>query len=121
MLISDFRHFTTAITSCVKVFLVYLYVIIHIITIFKGTAMKHIETIKKKRDRLIQKLTTYNEVVSGNLTKGAVPPGSGKFYWRITWKENQKSKILYVRPEELTMLRKGINQFSQMKKTIKQI
>jgi len=38
--------------------------------------MKHIETIKKKRDRLIQKLTTY----SGNLTKGAVPPGSGKFH-----------------------------------------
>jgi len=74
--------------------------------------MKQIETIIKKRDRLIQKLATYNEAVSGNLTNGAVPPGSGKFYWRITWKENQKSKILYVRPEELTMLRKGIKQFS---------
>ena len=83
--------------------------------------MKRVEKIKNKRDILLQKLTTYKEAVSGNLYKGAVPPGSGKFYWRITWKEKQKTKILYVRPDEQSTFSKGIKQYAQMKKILKQI
>lgn len=83
--------------------------------------MKRVDTIKKKRDILLQKLTTYKEAVSGNLYKGAVPPGSGNFYWRITWKEKQKTKILYVRPDEQSTFSKGIKQYTQMKKILKQI
>ena len=83
--------------------------------------MEHNERLLKKRANLVTQLAQHVNAVSGNLSKSAVPPRSGNFYWRITWKEKQKTKIQYVRPEALDRVRKGIEHFSQMKKLIQQI
>lgn len=83
--------------------------------------MKQVDVIIKKRNTLLKKLTSYKGAVSGNIYKGAVSPGSDKSYWRITWKENQKTKILYVRPDEQLAFSEGIKQYAQMKTLLKQI
>ena len=83
--------------------------------------MKRIGTLILRHDVLIKKLATFSKAISGNLSKGAVPAGSKNYYWRVTWKEKQKSKILYVRPEEVSIFRRGIKQFVQLKKVIQEI
>jgi hypothetical protein len=83
--------------------------------------MENKERLLKKRANLMTQLVQHVDAVSGNLSKSAVPPGSANFYWRITWKEKQKTKIQYVRPEALNKVRKGIEHFAHMKKLIHQI
>jgi hypothetical protein len=83
--------------------------------------MTHPKRLIMKRDKLVSELTSYSDAVSGNLSKGAVPPGSKNCYWRITWKENQKTKIQYVRPEAVAAFNKGIEQFNKLKKIVQQI
>jgi hypothetical protein len=68
-----------------------------------------------------QELTQFPDAVSGNISKAAVPPGSKNFYWRITWKEKQKTRIRYVRPEDVPVITRGIKQFAQLKKILGQI
>jgi len=83
--------------------------------------MERADTLIRRRDVLIKKLATFNKAISGNISKGSVPPRSKNYYWRITWKEKQKSIILYVRPEEVPAFRTGIKQFAHLKKTIQEI
>ena len=83
--------------------------------------MVRLNTLEGKRKALMEQLGQYEEAISGNLTKGQIPPGSGKFYSRITWKEKQKTKIQYVRNEELPAIRKGVKQFSKLKNTVQKI
>ena len=83
--------------------------------------MNRSEALLKKRNKLHQELTQFPDAVSGNLSKAAVPPGSNNFYWRITWKDKQKTKINYVRPEDVTAITRGIKQFAQVKKILGQI
>jgi len=79
------------------------------------------ETLLKMRNKLLQELAQFPDAVSGNISKAAVPPGSNNFYWRITWKDKQKTKINYVRPEDVTAITRGIKQFAQVKKILGQI
>jgi hypothetical protein len=72
----------------------------------------------RKRDALINQLSQFSDAVSGNLSKSAVPPHSSNHYWRITWKEKQKTRIQYVRPAELDRFSAGIKQFSRLKNAV---
>jgi hypothetical protein len=83
--------------------------------------MQHKERLLEKRARLVAQLAQHSEAISGNLGKSAVPPQSDNYYWRITWKEKQKTKVQYVRPEDLDLVRKGTEHFAQLKKLIQDI
>jgi hypothetical protein len=83
--------------------------------------MQRNERLLQKRSRLLAQLTQYPDALSGNLSKSAVPPGSGNFYWRLTWKEKQKTKIQYVRSEDFDKVKKGTEHFALLKKLIQQI
>jgi hypothetical protein len=75
----------------------------------------------EKHAKLVAQLAEHTDAISGNLSKSAVPPRSNNFYWRITWKEKQKTKIQYVRPEDFEIVRKGTEHFAQLKSLIQQI
>jgi len=83
--------------------------------------MQKVQRCIQQRDRLVGQLSAFGEATSGNLSKAAVPPGSSNFFWRITWKEKQKTKIQYVRPDELQRFEAGIKQFGKLKKLVNQI
>jgi hypothetical protein len=83
--------------------------------------MQHETRLLAKRDNLVAQLARHADAISGNLSKSAVPPGSGNYYWRITWKEKQKTKIQYVRPEDLDKVKKGTGQFARLKELAQQI
>jgi hypothetical protein len=83
--------------------------------------MQKVQRCIQRRDRLVGQLSVLGDAIGGNLSKAAVPPGSSNFYWRITWKESQKTKIQYVRPDELAAFENGIKQFSKLKALINQI
>lgn len=83
--------------------------------------MRRDDRLLAKRANLVAQLARHADAISGNLSKSAVPPGSGNYYWRITWKENQKTKIQYVRPEDLDRVKKGTEQFARLKELTQQI
>ena len=83
--------------------------------------MPSLKQLMRSREALIGKLSKYSDAVSGNLSKGAVPPGSTNCYWRITWKEQQKTRILYVRPYEVDKFNAGIEQFARLKGAINKL
>jgi len=83
--------------------------------------MSRPESLINKRNKLLLQVAQYQDIVSGNISKAAVSPESTNFYWRITWKEKQKTKIRYVRPEEVAAIIRGIKQFAQVKKLLGQI
>lgn len=83
--------------------------------------MQRKDRLLEKRAKLMAQLGQHSEAISGNLGKSAVPPQSGNYYWRITWKEKQKTKVQYVRPEDLDLVRKGTGHFAQLKKLIQEI
>ena len=83
--------------------------------------MQHNARLLQKRAAVVTQLARHADAISGNLSKSAVPPGSGNYYWRITWKEKQKTKIRYVRTEDVDKVKKGVEHFAQMKKLILQV
>jgi hypothetical protein len=83
--------------------------------------MHNVQRLTLQRDRLVEQLSTFGDAISGNIYKAAVPPGSSNFYWRITWKEKQKTRIQYVRPEELRKFKNGIKKFSSLKSLVNQM
>jgi hypothetical protein len=83
--------------------------------------MQRDDRLLTRRANLVAQLTRHADAISGNLSKSAVPPGSGNYYWRITWKEKQKTKIQYVRPEDLDRVKKGTEQFARLKELSQQI
>lgn len=83
--------------------------------------MQRKDRLLEKRAKLVAQLAQHSEAISGNLGKSAVPPHSDNFYWRLTWKEKQKTKVQYVRPEDLDLVKKGTEHFAQLKKLIQEI
>lgn len=79
------------------------------------------ERLLEKRAALVARLAHHADAITGNLSKSAVPPRSNNFYWRLTWKEKQKTRIQYVRPEDLDSVKKGTAQFARLKELIQQI
>src|SRR3989339_617096 len=77
--------------------------------------MPSLATLIKKRDVLVSQLSGFPGAISGNLSITPVPPGSANAYWRITWKVQKKTKIQYVRPDEVEAFKAGIKQFTRLK------
>jgi len=80
--------------------------------------MKQLISLKAKRDKLCAQLLQCNDAIAGNLSKASSSTSKKGIYWRITWKENQKTKIQYVRKEDVAAIAKGIKQFTQLKKIV---
>jgi hypothetical protein len=83
--------------------------------------MQRIDRLLEKRATLLARLSQYPEAISGNLSQSAVPPGSKNFYWRLTWKEKQKTRVQYVRSEDVDTVRQATEQFALLKKMLLQI
>jgi hypothetical protein len=77
--------------------------------------MQRNDRLLEKRAKLVAQLSRHADAISGNLSKSAVPPGSSNYYWRITWKEKQKTKIQYVHSQDLDKVRKGTEHFARLK------
>ena len=72
----------------------------------------------KRREALLHSLSEYPLALAGNLGKSKVPPRTGKYYWRLTWKEKQRTKVQYVRQEKVTEIYEGVRQFAKLRKTV---
>ena len=77
--------------------------------------MSRLSQLLKKRQSLVDSLSSFPLALAGNLSRSQVPPKTGKYYWRLTWKDNHKTKIQYVRQDKLDEIRDGVNQFSKLK------
>jgi len=90
--------------------------------------MKRRKDKKKKRNMLLRKITTLKEALPGNLTsaqgkskpKGKAASASYGPVWRLTWKENKKTKTFYVRQGEVSKVQRGVEQMKKIKKNIRQ-
>ena len=80
--------------------------------------MSRIRALLKQRQILVESLSNYSLAIAGNLSRSKVPPNSGKYYWRLTWKEKQTTKIKYVKKEDQEKVKEGIQQFARLRKTI---
>lgn len=80
--------------------------------------MSRLSLLLKKRQTLVDSLSSFPLALAGNLSRSQVPPKTGKYYWRLTWKEDQKTKIQYVRQDNLDEIREGVNQFNKLKETL---
>lgn len=81
----------------------------------KGYHLSRLSLLVKKRQTLVDSLSSFPLALAGNLSRSQVPPKTGKYYWRLTWKENQKTKIKYVRQASLDEIREGVNQFAKLR------
>ncbi len=59
--------------------------------------------------------------IAGNLIKVSIPKDSNNFFFRLTWKENQKTKIMYIRNDEIIEVKKGVIEFAKTKKIFNKI
>lgn len=80
--------------------------------------MSRLSQLLKKRQSLIDSLSSFPLALAGNLSRSQVPPKTGKYYWRLTWKDDHKTKIQYVKQDKLDEIRDGVNQFSKLKKIL---
>ena len=80
--------------------------------------MSRLSLLMKKRQSLIDSLSSFPLALAGNLSRSQVPPKTGKYYWRLTWKDGSKTKIQYVRQDSLDEIREGVNQFSRLKEVL---
>ncbi|OGF59091.1 MAG: hypothetical protein A2Y62_18150 [Candidatus Fischerbacteria bacterium RBG_13_37_8] len=91
--------------------------------------MKKSESKKKKRNKLLREIANCKEALPGNLTsaqgrskpKGKAASASYGPVWRLTWKENKKTKTFYVRQGEVSKVEIGVEQMKKIKKNIRQI
>ena len=83
--------------------------------------MNRLSTLLKKRLALVAALSKYPLALAGNLSKSRVPPQTGKYFWRLTWKEKQKTKIQYVRHVDLIQIQQGVRQFVTLRKVLLQL
>lgn len=80
--------------------------------------MSRLSQLLKKRQSLVDSLSSFPLALAGNLSRSQVPPKTGNYYWRLTWKDDHKTKIQYVRQDNLNEIRDGVNQFSKLKKIL---
>jgi hypothetical protein len=80
--------------------------------------MSRLSVLLSRRDSIIREFSGYSLALAGNLGRSQVPPHTGKFYWRVTWKEKQKTVVQYVRPEELAAVKDGVRQFALLRKAV---
>jgi hypothetical protein len=80
--------------------------------------MGRLSALLHRRQVLVDSLSRYPLALAGNLSKSQVPPRTGKYYWRLTWKDKQKTKIQYVRQDDVAKAREGVRQFAALRNTI---
>lgn len=80
--------------------------------------MSRLSLLLSQREKIVHDLLRYSDALAGNLGKSRVPPRTGKFYWRLTWKEKQRTRVQYVRPEELAAIEDGVRQFAMLRKAV---
>ena len=68
--------------------------------------MKRKASLTKTRKKLLAKVNKFRHAIAGNLSKVEAPKGSKIFFYRLTWKENQKTKIVYIRNEKVIEVKK---------------
>lgn len=84
---------------------------------------------EKRRNLLLRKVATLREALPGNLTStqawskprgrsASAPYGP---VWRLTWKEEQKTKTFYVRQAEVQTVRRGVEQMRQIKGVVRDV
>lgn len=83
--------------------------------------MSRLSSLLSQREKLVAQLSSFSDALAGNLSKSQVPPHTGKYYWRLTWKEQQKTRIQYIRQEEIDMIRTGVDQFAKLRKAVLQL
>jgi hypothetical protein len=83
--------------------------------------MSHLSPLLARRDKTICQLSQSPRALAGNLSQSQVPPRTGKYYWRLTWKEKQKTCIQYIRQEELGLIQEGVRQFAELRKAVLQL
>lgn len=80
--------------------------------------MSKVAELEQRKRRILQELADCHPAISGNLSRGAI---GSRHYWRITWKQKQKTKIQYVRNDEVRLFRKGIQAFSRAKQLLQRL
>jgi hypothetical protein len=80
--------------------------------------MSRLSLLLSKRQKIVREFSGYSAALAGNLGKSRVPPRTGKFYWRLTWKEKQKTRVQYVRPDELAVVQDGVRQFALLREAL---
>jgi len=80
--------------------------------------MNRLSLLLDRRDKTICQLSKFPHAIAGNLSQSQVPPRTGKYYWRLTWKEKQKTRIQYIRHEELDSIQDGVRQFANLRKSL---
>ena len=83
--------------------------------------MNRLSLLLDRRDKTICQLSQFPHALAGNLSRSQVPPRTGKYYWRLTWKEKQKTCIQYIRQEELDLIQEGVRQFAHLRKSLLQL
>lgn len=87
--------------------------------------------LEKQRKSLFLKLSKLSNCLPGQLTSAYLVCNRGRCKctrgephgpaWRLTWKENKKTKIFYVRLQEVQLVKKGTLQHKKAKKLLKKI
>ena len=80
--------------------------------------MSRLSALLHRRHVLVASLSQFPLALGGNLGKSQVPPRTGKYYWRLTWKQAQKTRVQYVREKELPRIREGVRQFALLRKAV---
>jgi len=80
--------------------------------------MSRLSSLFTQREKLVVQLSSFSDALAGNLSESQVPPRTGKYYWRLTWKEQQKTRIQYIRQEEVDLIRNGVDQFAKLRKAV---
>jgi hypothetical protein len=80
--------------------------------------MSRLSPLLDQRVKIVSQFAEFSGALAGNISKSRVPPHTGKYYWRLTWKEKQKTKVQYIRPEEYESFRDGVNQFAKLRKAV---
>ena len=83
--------------------------------------MNRLSLLLDRRDKTIYQLSLFPHALAGNLSQSQVPLRTGKYYWRLTWKEKQKTCIQYIRQEELDLIQEGVRQFANLRKSLLQL
>jgi hypothetical protein len=84
-----------------------------------------------KKELLMKQLSKLDNCLPGNLNaaylicnRGNCKCTRGERHgpsWRITWKEQQKSKILYIRNNEIKKVKNGITEYKKAKELLKEL
>jgi hypothetical protein len=77
--------------------------------------------LKDVREESISKIINILQEI--DILPGSISTANakGRSYWRLTWKENNKSKIAYLKPEDLDQLENMIQGYKDVIRAVQEI